>query len=238
MDFIDELWPGGPKYKQTDGVFKLGSDSVLLAAFAPVKRAKTVCDLGCGGGVLPVILHERNPNMKIDGVELDEKAAGLCRYNAELNGLGGHFRLIEGDIREYRSLLAAGGYDLTVSNPPYFPQGSGYESETLAHARGEAFCSLEELCSAAAYITRWGGSFCLVYRPERLSELFCALSSHALEPKRLRLVQHSASSAPNLVLAEAKRGAKPGLQIEPPLIMTDASGGDSAEIKSIYRRGE
>ncbi len=238
MDFIDELWPGGPKYKQTDGVFKLGSDSVLLASFVSAGRFKTACDLGCGGGVLPVILHERNGALKIDGVELDAKAAELCRYNAELNGLGESFRLIEGDIREYRSLLVAGAYDLCVSNPPYFQQGSGYESESLAHARGEVFCKLEELCSAAAYITRWGGCFDLVYRPERLSELFCALSSHALEPKRLRLVQHSAASAPNLVLVEAKRGAKAGLQIEPPLIMTNASGEDSAEIKSIYRRGE
>jgi len=40
------------------------------------------------------------------------------------------------------------------------------------------------------------------------------------------------------VLIEARRGGKPGLVIEPPLIMTDDNGAESEEIRRIYRRGE
>ena len=54
---------------------------------------------------------------------------------------------------------------------------------------------------------------------ERLSELFCCMTAHGIEPKRLRLVCHREGSAPNLVLVEGRRGGRPGLRIEPTLIL-------------------
>jgi tRNA1(Val) A37 N6-methylase TrmN6 len=47
------------------------------------------------------------------------------------------------------------------------------------------------------------------------------------------MVQHSAETAPNLVLVEGRRGGRPGLKIEPPLFLKDG-GGDSAEARRIY----
>lgn len=238
METIDELWPGGPEYIQRPGVFKLGSDSVLLASFARLTRVRKVCDLGSGGGVLSILLLAFAPAITVDGVEISEAAATLSEDNAEKNGMQDRFRVIRGDLREHRSLLKAGDYDLIVSNPPYFPVGSGYESETMQNARGEDLCSLRDVCQAAAYALRWGGCFALVHRPERLSEIFCELTAAGLEPKRLRMVQNKAASAPNLVLVEARRGGKPGLVIEAPLILTDEHGRETEEIRRIYRRGE
>ena len=77
----------------------------------------------------------------------------------------------------------------------------------------------------------------MVHRPERLSELLCTMNRNGLEPKRLRMVQYQAHTAPNLVLVEARRGGKPGLSIEPPLILAEADGSDTEEIQKIYHRG-
>lgn len=238
MNNIDELWPGGPKYMQRPGVFKLGSDSVLLAAFAKLSRVKTVCDLGSGGGVLPILLEAYKPGLEITGIEIDPNAVELSRENVELNGMADNINIINGDMRDYKTHLEAGKYDLVVSNPPYFAAGSGYESDTLPTARGESECSLADVCRAAAYAVRWGGSFAIVHRPERLSELFCTLTACGLEPKRLRMTQYKNGVSPNLVLIEARRGGKPGIIVEPPLIMTDDIGAESEEIRRIYRRGE
>ena len=87
-----------------------------------------------------------------------------------------------------------------------------------------------------AYLTRWGGSAALVHRPERLSELLCALTAAGLEPKRLRTVARTADAAPSLVLVEARRGGKPGLRILPPLALCAPDGTDSEEIRRIYHR--
>ena len=84
---------------------------------------------------------------------------------------------------------------------------------------------------------RYGGRFCLCHRPERLADVICALREAGLEPKRLRLVQQRPASAPWLLLAEGRRGGKPGLRVEPPLIV-EGEGGFSPEMLRVYRKKE
>ena len=129
-----------------------------------------------------------------------------------------------GDLRENAALPAAGSMDYVVSNPPYFPAGSGASAagEARQAAREEVGCTLADVCAAAARVLRWGGRFALVHRPERLSDLFCTLRAHGLEPKRLRFVASSAENAPSLALVEARRGGKAGLSVEPMLFIGSA----------------
>ena len=83
---------------------------------------------------------------------------------------------------------------------------------------------------------RWGGSFCLVHKPERLADLCCALRARGLEPKRLRLVCRRAGDAPSLLLLEARRGGRPGLDIAAPLCLEDGTGRPTAELDNAYFR--
>ncbi len=237
MTGFDELWPGGPRFRQEQDSFRLSTDSVLLAHFAGGIRANKIIDIGCGAGVLTVLLSHARPSARVEGVEIQAESAALSRANLAENGFDPS-AVIEGDVREHRSFLKAGYYDLVVSNPPYFPVDSGYNApaDSRAIARDERCLTLDQLCAAAKYLCRWGAAFALVHRPERLSEIFCALTKHGLEPKRLRMVQYKAGHAPNLVLIEARRGGKPGLNIEKPLILCAADGSESEEVRSIYHR--
>ena len=115
-------------------------------------------------------------------MELDPLAAQTTRENLIQNGLEG--TIVQGDLR--RAPFPAGEFDLVVSNPPYFPVGSGTSGGT---ARSEEQCSLTELCAAASRLTRNGGRFALCHRPERLVDLFVALRAAGLEPKRIQLLQ-------------------------------------------------
>lgn len=239
MKSADALWPGGPLFLDAEQA-PLCTDSVLLADFVRPAGLERGVDLGCGSGILSLLLLARTTKLHMTGLELQPEAAALAAENMARNGLEERTQMLSGDIRAHRRLFAAGSFELAVSNPPYFPVGSGSLSPDPARAaaRGETDCTLPELCAAAAYLLRTGGRFCLVYRPERLSELFCRLSEAGLEPKRLRLVCPRPESAPSLVLVEARRGGKPGLVIEPPLALTDADGNESAEVKRIYHREE
>lgn len=234
---MQELWPGGPLFRQSEH-FKLSTDSVLLADFVRLRGAKRGIDLGCGSGILSLLLARRDEGLSMTGLELQPEAAAAARENAALNGMDGRIELLEGDIRQHRALFRAGSFDLAVSNPPYFPADRGAVAPRTdrAAARAETSCSLSELCEAAAFLLRTGGSFFLVHRPERLSELCVCLSAHGLEPKRLRLVCHRTENAPSLVLLEARRGGKPGLRIEPLLVLTAPDGTESEEVRRIYHR--
>lgn len=231
-----ELWPGGPVFRQAAQA-PLGTDSVLLADFAAGKGARGI-DLGCGSGILSLLLLTNEPGLRMTGLELREEAAAVARENLAANGLVGRSKVLTGDIRRVRELFRPGSFDLCAANPPYFPVGSGGRAPDplRASAREESECTLEELCGAAAYLLPTGERFCLVHRPERLSELLCTMSAAGLEPKRLRLCCHHPGAAPNLVFAEGRRGGRPGLKIEPILYLTDGQGQETAEIRRIYHR--
>jgi len=231
------LWDEGPVFAQAEHV-RLSTDCVLLADFINLSGIRRGIDLGCASGAIALLLLCRSGKLHMTGLELVEEAAALACENMAHNGLEERSRIVCGDIRRHRELFKSGSFDLVAANPPYFPVGRGLRSpdEKRAAARDERLCSLEDICAAAAFLCRTGGSFSLVYKPERLSELFCTMTAHGLEPKRLRLVCHRADSAPSLVLVEGRRGGRPGLSVLPPLILCDAAGHETEEARRIYHR--
>ena len=237
MSDVEKLWPDGPVLRQA-AHFRLGTDCVLLADFVNTSGLRRGIDLGCASGAAMLLLLNRSPGLSMTGLEIVPEAAALARENLALNGLEARGEIITGDIRDHRALFRAGAFDLVVCNPPYFPPESGAVSPKpgRAAARSELLCTLPELCAASAFLLRTGGRACFVHRPERLSELFVCLSSAGLEPKRLRLVCRDAGAAPSLVLVEARRGGKPGLTIEPALLLQNPDGTESAEYRRIYHR--
>ena len=237
MSDFTELWPGGPRFAQSAHA-PLGTDSVLLADFVPLAGAKRGIDLGCASGALALLLLARSETLHMTGLEIVPQAAALAEKNLAENALSARGEIVCGDIREVRSLFRAGSFDLVVANPPYYPLGSGAlpADPDRAAARGELSCTLAELSAAAAFLCRTGGRFCLVHKPERLAEIFTALSSQGLEPKRLRFVCARAHAAPSLALIEARRGGAPGLAVESALVLEDETGGPSAELRRIYHR--
>lgn len=76
-------------------------------------------DLGTGSGILPVLLLSMAPAATASAVELSPEACKLAHTNFQCNGLSDRARLIPGDLRQYRALIPAGAFDLSVSNPPY-----------------------------------------------------------------------------------------------------------------------
>lgn len=188
------------------GVFPLGGDALALGAFATVRPGWRVCDLGTGSGVLLLLLAGRAEGLSLTGVELDPLSAQTARENLAANALEG--TVFQDDLRG--APLPAGGFDLVISNPPYFPVGSG---KSGGPARAEESCTLDELCAAAGRLVRNGGRFALCHRPERLVDVLCSLRGHGLEPKRLELVSHGTGRPPSLVLVEAARQGRPGLEV-------------------------
>lgn len=198
---------GGCTLSWDSGVFPLGGDALALGAFSTVKPGWRVCDLGTGSGALLLLLAGRAERLDLTGIDIDPLSAQTARENLAANGLPG--KILTGDLRT--APLPPGSFDLVISNPPYFPVGSG---KSGGSARSEECCSLEELCAAAGRLTKNGGRFALCHRPERLADVICALRAHGLEPKRMKLVSHSPEHSPSLLLLEAVRQGRPGLTIE------------------------
>ena len=173
-----------------------------------------ILDLCTGSGCILLSLLKYSNECEGVGIDISEEALKTARENAEKLGLDAVFLAgdLFGPLADFVSERTPDRlFDMVVSNPPYFPVGSGTSG---GPARSEACCTLEELCAAASRLVKNGGRFALCHRPERLADVICALRGHRLEPKRLKLVSHSPAHPPSLLLVEAVRQGRPGLTIE------------------------
>ncbi len=210
-----------------------GTDACLLAAFALPKKNEAVLDLGTGCGVIPFWWRSRGVE-RVTALEIQPAAVEMlqrsCRLSEERN-----VDVVLGDLRDARALFSAGRFDKVTMNPPYTKEGHGLQSAEDADrtARHETSATLPEVAAAASYLLRFGGSFCLCLRPQRLTDAFFALRNAGIEPKRLRLVAKNAESAPWLFLLEGKKGRAPGLTVEPTFCMYGPDGNLTEEARRI-----
>lgn len=203
--------------KQDTDLPMLGTDSLLLSRFCTLHKGAKVLDLGCGVGVLALLLAEQQQALTLDGIERNPASAALAEKNLRENGLTG--TILCGDLRE-SGWFSQGHYDLIVCNPPYFPAGSGPSaSRRNAEARSDGTCTLEDICRAAEPRLKTGGRLAVVCRTERLTDLLVSMRCHDIEPKRLQLVQTTPRKAPKLFLCEGIRQGRPGLKTAPTLIL-------------------
>ncbi len=212
------------KIFQNTDYFSFSLDSVLLANFATIRiRDKKIVDLGCGNGVIPLIMSLRT-DKKILGVELQEKLFDLAQKSVFFNNLDDRIQLINQNMKDFANNIEnINQFDLVVCNPPYFKVNDKKnffnESREKLIARHEVEINLEELFTCAKKILANDGNFAMVHRPERMLEILELYRKNGIEPKRIRFVYEKINKDCNLILIEGQKNGKVGLKIEKPLLL-------------------
>ncbi len=243
LAFDERLEPLGKNVKiVVSDPHPFGTDAILLADFACVRTGDTVCDLGTGCGIIPILWCKNGKGKKIDAVDIQKKACEQLEKSVELNGFSEKLKVHNADLREIKGVLPLGAYDVVTMNPPYKPVGTGIESLSEAEkiARHETECTLSDAVTAAKKLLRFSGRFCICHRPERLCDILVSMREGGIEPKRIRFVVQSHGKKPWLVLVEGRSGGKPHLTVEPELTVKSPDGSDSEELLKIfgdYREG-
>lgn len=212
-----------------------GTDAILLADFAKIKRKDKACDLGTGCGIIPLIWL-KGETKSVTAVDIQKKAIDQLNKSVELNSLQGRITPVNCDLRNLKGILEFGAYDLVTMNPPYKPVGTGIESIAEAEriARHEITCNIDDAVAAAAKLLRFSGRFCMCHRPERLCDIIVSMRNGGIEVKRIRFVCEREGKAPWLVLVEGKRGAKSSVTVEKNLIMKNPDGTNTQEFRAMF----
>lgn len=96
---------------------KVGTDGVLLGAWAPVLNARRILDVGTGSGLISLQLAQRAANALITAIEIDTAAAAQAQENFRNSPWNSRLEAVCCNFRDYHSGCT---FDLIVSNPPYF----------------------------------------------------------------------------------------------------------------------
>jgi len=150
---------------------KVGTDGVLLGAWAPVARVNRILDIGTGSGLLALMLAQRTEDaVTIDAVEIDAAAAEQARENAAASPWHKRVQVHAADIQSWVA-QQTGRYELIVSNPPYFAPGVECATPQRDLARSTASLEHSALLACAASSITEEGFFCVVL-PENVGMAF------------------------------------------------------------------
>ncbi len=217
--------------------YRFALDALLLADFVLPPAAGPCLDLGTGCGVVALLLARRFPQQHFVGLELQAALVRSAQRNVQHNGLQQRVTMVQGDIRQARSLFPAGAFATVVSNPPYRALGHGRLNPCAekAIARHELVLTLPQFLQAAQHVLCQRGVLTMVYHPARLAELCVQLEAAHLRPRRLRVVHARLSTPASMVLIEAVHAGRESLTVLPPLCVYDAAGVYTAEMHSIFQ---
>lgn len=233
---IDELQRNGYRIIQNPERFCFGMDAVLLSGFARAKKQERCLDLGCGNGIIPILMEAKTEGKHFTGLEIQPESADMARRSVALNGLQDRIDIVEGDIKDASKIFGTSSFHVVTTNPPYMTAQHGltnvYEAKTIA--RHEVLCNLEDIIRESARLLMPGGRFYMVHRPFRLAEIISLMVQYRMEPKRMRLVYPYVDREPNMVLIEGLRGGKSRMTVEKPLIVYKEPGKYTDEIYDVY----
>ena len=198
-----------------------GTDAYILSAFAGAKKGGRAVDLGCGTGVISLLLASRDKFEKIYSFEIQREYAELTDRNVRLNGLESKIEVRHADVRNISVKDTFGEVDAVLMNPPYMKEASGRGNDTdeMNAARREVNGTIYDFCAAAGRLLKSGGALYAVYRPERLVDLTDAMRRADVEPKKMMFMYQTPFSEPSLVFVEGKKGASSSVIVTRPLIV-------------------
>ena len=222
-------------FQDTD-CFSFSLDSIMLANFATIRlKDKKIVDLGCGNGVIPLIMSLRC-DKKIIGVELQSKLADMAKRSVDYNGLNDVIEIINTNMKDYVSDETFESFDLITCNPPYFKvNDKNFFNDNIEKviARHEVEITLSELMFIVKKLLKNNGNFAIVHRTERLMEILSEFRKNNIEPKRVRFVHEKSNKESTLVLIEGQKNGKVGLKVENPFILYNEDGSETEEYKKL-----
>lgn len=159
---------------------KVGTDGVLLGAWAKVDQARRILDIGCGSGLIAIMAAQRcGCETEIVGLEIDAAAAAQAAENAVASPFGNHIKIIQGDVKTFQPDAP---FDCIITNPPFFVETTLSPNAQRAMARHTDTLSYEALVVNAKRLMRPDADFQLIvpYANAKTIKSLCALHGLSL----------------------------------------------------------
>lgn len=147
--------------KQEGAAMKVGTDGVLLGAWADLQGVKSVLDIGSGSGVVALMIAQRC-DAQIEAVEIDRASAEQAKINFEASSWSDRLKICNLSFQDYSEKVCE-PFDLLVSNPPYFTRSLKSQTEQRNLVRHTDQLPNEDLLKGVVKLLSPHGRFCAVF---------------------------------------------------------------------------
>ncbi|MGE0773336.1 MAG: tRNA1(Val) (adenine(37)-N6)-methyltransferase [Cyclobacteriaceae bacterium] len=208
---------------------KVGTDSVLLGAWANCRDVRYALDIGSGSGVLSLMVAQRCEAL-VDGVEMDPESVAQARQNVKNTPWADRIRIFHQRIQEFESDVQ---YDLILSNPPYFVNSLKPPDGRRSNTRHTQSLDFTDLIAQVKRLLTRDGSFYLVLPPAEFNRFNEMASQSELYPFRQLHFRSKASKPVERVLAGFWQSPTPCVVEE--LVLYDQQNEWSEAYKALTR---
>lgn len=185
---------------------KVGTDGVLLGAWAAAKRSKQILDIGTGTGLIALLLAQRNPEAQITALEIDEAAATQAADNVARSPWADRIEVVCNDFRLFQTEKK---FDLIVSNPPYFVDALNCPDKQRNLARHTCELNYELLFSRSAHLLWEQGGVSIIIPAEVEKLVVDTAWKYKLYPdRRLRVFTKPGKPCRRVLLSFGFRGGE------------------------------
>ncbi len=210
---------------------KVGTDGVLLGAWAPTENVKRILDIGTGSGLISLMLAQRT-EATIIGVELDEAAALQARENVKQSRFASRIEIVNADILCYTSETK---FDLIVSNPPFFNDALECPDKQRAQARHTSSLPLHQLIDAANRLLCHNGHFSVILPCDIIKQFINTCIVKHFTPIRITNVRTTPQKPPKRTMLTLKKGVNNDALITDELILSTSHGSRSEEYNELTK---
>ena len=191
--------------QQSQTAMKVGTDGVLLGAWAELKTASSILDIGTGTGLIALMAAQRNPHAHIDAVEIDLLACQQARENVLQSPWRNVVSVFHLSIFDF---FPSRLYEHILCNPPFFVRSTPTPSPNRTLARHCQDFTHEDLLKAAERLLHPQGKFSLILPCQEADTLISKAESMHFHLSRVTRVLPTPAKAPKRKLLEFSRTGK------------------------------
>tara|TARA_B100001758_G_scaffold247807_1_gene267418 strand:- start:1075 stop:1770 length:696 start_codon:yes stop_codon:yes gene_type:complete len=182
---------------QEKSAMKVGTDAVLLASWVSCNNLTNILDIGCGTGLISLMLAQRNTKSKIVGIEIDKIASKEAKLNITNSDWKERIEIRNISLQNFNSKIK---FDLIISNPPFFAQNKSHNRRDIARRTNKL--SYKELIQRTIKLLENKGTFSVII-PKDSEEYFCKIAvSNKLHINKKCYIKGNQRSAIKRVMLE------------------------------------
>lgn len=210
---------------------KVGTDGVLLGAWADVAEDKSILDVGTGSGIIAIMSAQRNDMAHITALDIDADAVAQAQTNILATPWHNRIACKHFDIKAFASDAK---FDHIISNPPYFVESTHSPNPQRNMARSVESLPFRELVACAERLLNVGGKLSVVL-PTESAALFRYEAFDRLWLSRLCSVVTIEGDAPKRVLMEFVYTVKPLMPRCEELVIQQRDGSYSPKYRDLTK---